>query len=303
MTRENEYYTLFKVDSRTGTILNSSFLAGALSEDHVLIPAEDMVYLGTIHGLYLLDIQQNAINLVEIQANSSNESRIKYMYRSLHGDMIIIGAEEGSFVSYGLNSPWVQLHAFENNLPNTISKMIVYDTSTAMLIQDEDYCGHKQAYLLNKTNSQWKKLHVPVNVQNLQVLFKNQNRLFVKPDYCDLLYLEDDSPIYKSLVYKGKTFSNLFKAIDGSLIGSLFDYNSSVETVLSLDNALSFQPFEWKPTNYSLTSGYTIPDKVSFLFFENDTTDMVFCYRSTINKKEWELRSAIHNANLKGMRH
>ncbi|HRH99685.1 MAG TPA: hypothetical protein PK006_01420 [Saprospiraceae bacterium] len=70
-----------------------------------------------------------------------------------------------------------------------------------------------------------------------------------------------------------------------------------------MDNGLSFQPVEWKPTNYSLVSDYTIPDKVSFLFFENNFTDLLYCYRSTANQKDWELRATIHDDNLKGLAH
>ncbi|HRH99684.1 MAG TPA: hypothetical protein PK006_01415 [Saprospiraceae bacterium] len=152
----NGVYSLLKVDSKTGAIISSSYLDGILSEDYVLLPAEDMVYWGTRYGLVLLDMKQNTGTLVEIKSNSSNDSRIDYMYRSLRGDMIIIGSREGSFASNGLNSPWIQLHVFGKNIPDTVIKMIVYDTTTAMLIQNVDYCGHLQAYLLNKNKPEWK---------------------------------------------------------------------------------------------------------------------------------------------------
>ncbi len=69
------------------------------------------------------------------------------------------------------------------------------------------------------------KLQIPVNAQNLKVLFKSQNRLFVKPDYCDLFYSEDDGKSCQPLRHKGKSFTRLFKVHDGSLYRSLLDNN------------------------------------------------------------------------------
>ncbi len=293
---ENNRYYIYKFNSSDYTyseINNFGILQG--SEDFY-ISKQGHIYLASPSGLFFSVNPDEVPQRIQLDPKYSRFDPIRNLILTTE-NQIIVKTNRSCFITHDDGQSWVELIGFNNNFPTNIDKIIAFDSSLAIAMVNEDHCGNIGLNIFKPGSSSWAHFKFDYSLWNFTNVFKNiGDRLFAKPDYCAVLYSENEGETWKNLTYNGSELITVFPLHNKELIG--IDINQNL--LISNNNGNSFTPANFQAQGINYIGNTLYGTQYSLLFFgikdgAGDYIDTVVIYRYENNN--WTLigRSKLPN--------
>ncbi len=298
----NNEFIIYKFNTSNFSYDKLNTLSIISSDKNFYISKKGYVFIGAGNGLFIADKPEGIPIRIQINPNYSSFDPVRNLILTKK-NQVIVKTDKSCFITDDDGQSWIELIGFNRNFPINFDKIEVLDSSLAIAMVNEDYCGHISMRLFKSGNSGWTQLKLDYSLWNFSSIFKNKGeRLFAKPDYCSYLYSENEGLTWDNLMHNGAELKNAFPLHNQELVG--IDFNGNI--LISNDNGNKFQLINIFSPEIHLIGNVLNNNLYSLLFFglkdvAGDFMDSVITYKYENNN--WTLHGGSNLPDPQALRY